>query len=319
MLIRTSNLIYFPATYKGKMELRNHILRRLYKLFPFELTGDQELYPEAKGPAVSCVINFYGRVELMRNILTCLSDQSLSKNNFEVVIVEDRAGTKEGKGLAREYKKNLNIKYYVLEENFGIMGYARNFALSKTSGEYVLFLDDDTIILDKDFLELLLKEFEQTGADSVMPYGSASFCLIQDRYSYHDPYFPTNRCMAYRRDTLSELKGFVSEIIGQEDVEFTVRLIASGKKTYRSNLLSYFHPPLIYYNTNKGAAVGYSFVRLKGRYPLLIWLLILVNGLRYLPLYIVPVSIKYRMQARFSLGFAKGVWYSITGRKIEYN
>lgn len=301
------------------MDFRSYILRTLYKLFPFDLTGDQELDPEVKGPAVSCVINFYGRVELMRNILTCLSDQNLRADNFEVVIVEDRGGTKEGKELVSEYREKLNIKYFVLEENFGVMGYARNFALSKTSGEYILFLDDDTIILDKDFLQLLVKEFEQTGADAVMPYGSASFCLIKDSYSYHDPYFPTNRCMTYTRETLSELKGFVSQIIGQEDVEFTVRLTASGKKMYRSNLLSYMHPPLIYNNTNKAAAVGYSFTRLRKRYPFVIWLLLLVNGFRYIPLYLIPGSTKYRMQARFSLGFAKGVWYSITGRQIGYN
>lgn len=301
------------------MDIRSYILRTLYKLFPFNLKGDQELDTVAKGPVVSCVINFYGRVNLMRNILTCLSDQSLSTDNFEVVIVEDRGGTKEGKELASEYKEKLNIKYFVLEENFGVMGHARNFALSKTTGEYILFLDDDTITLDKDFLKLLIKEFEQTGADAVMPYGSASFCLIQDSYSYHDPYFPTNRCMAYTRHTLSELKGFVSEIIGQEDVEFTVRLTASGKKMYRSNLLSYMHPPLIYKNTNKAAAVGYSFTKLRKRYPFVIWLLLLINGLRDLPLYLIPVSTKYRMQARFSLGFAKGIWYAVTGREIGYN
>lgn len=301
------------------MDLRTYILRRLYKIFPFDLTGDQELSLTESGPAVSCVINFYGRVELMRNILSCLSEQNLSKNKFEVIIVEDRGGTEEGKSLVQEYKRKLNIKYYTLEENFGIMGYARNYALSKTSGKYVLFLDDDTVVLDKDFLELLIREFDNTGADAVMPRGSASFCLTQGKYSYHDPYFPTNRCMAYKRETLGELKGFVSEIIGQEDVEFTVRLIASGKKTHRSNVLSYMHPPLIYKNTDKGAAVGYSFTRLKNRYPLVIWLLLLVNGLRYLPLYLIPANTKYRMQARFSLGFAKGIWYAVTGREAGYS
>ncbi len=301
------------------MDTRYYILEALYKLFPFKLTGDAELGPEDCSVTASCVINFYGRAYLLRNILTCLSQQRFAKESFEVILAEDRGGTEEGKQIVREFEKELNIKYFTLNENFGVMGYARNFALSKTTGNYVLFLDDDTVILERDFLKVLVREFEETAADAVMPYGSASFSVIKDKYDYHDPYFPTNRCMAYRREALKELSGFVSEIIGQEDVEFTVRLIASQKKIYRSNMLSYMHPPLIYKDTNKAAAVGYSFTRLRSRYPLIIWLLLLLNGLRYLPLYLLPFSTKYRMQAKFSLGFAKGIWYSITGRKIEYS
>lgn len=301
------------------MDTRSYILQYLFKLFPFVLTGDAELTQPEGSVAVSCIINFYGRAELLRNILTCLSEQGLAKDSFEVILVEDRGGTEEGKEIVREFGKKLSVQYFTLDENFGVMGYARNFALSKSLGEYVLFLDDDTVILDSGFLELLVREFEETGADAVMPYGSASYSVIKDKYNYHDPYFPTNRCMAYRRETLGELRGFVSEIIGQEDVELTVRLIASQKKIHRSNMLSYMHPPLIYKNTDKAAAVGYSFARLRHRYPFIIWLTLLLNGLRYLPLYLIPFNTKFRMQAKFSLGFAKGIWYSVTGRKIEYN
>ena len=301
------------------MDTRSRILQTLFKLFPFGLRGDVVLGGEAPSVALSCVINFYGRAHLLRNILTCLSEQSLGRDKFEVILVEDKGGTEEGNELAKEFGKILNIRYFTLEENFGVMGYARNYALSKTSGEYVLFLDDDTLILDTEFLQLLLKEFYDTGADAVMPYGSSSFCLIENKYSYHDPYFPTNRCMAYTHQVLSQLGGFVSEIIGQEDVELTVRLIASRKKIHRSNVLSYMHPPLIYENTSKGAAVGYSFARLRQRYPFVIWLALLLNGMRYLPLCLVPFNEKFRMQAKFSIGFTQGIWYSITGSKIEYN
>ena len=305
------------------MDIRSSFLRAAYKLFPFSLTGD--LAGDVRPPngeqkcGVSCVINFYGRTDLLRNILTGLSEQSFKKADFEVVLVEDRGGTKEGRGIEKEYKSKLNIRYFVLEENFGVMGYARNFGISKTSGELILFLDDDTIILDKDFLSILANEFHTTGAEAVIPFGSASYCLVREKYSYHDPYFPTNRCMAYKRETLQELRGFVSEIVGQEDVEFAVRLIASQKKIHRSNLISYMHPPLITQNTNKAAAVGASFAKLKKRYPLVIWLMLLINGCRDLPKLIFPINTQYKMQGMFSLGFLFGIWYSITGKKMEYN
>lgn len=301
------------------MDIRSRVLIKAYELFPFPLKGDAELDDARPGCDISCVINFYGRTELLRNILTCLAEQDFPRDKFEVVLVEDRGGTDEGEGIAGEFEGRLNVKYFTLEDNFGVMGYARNLGLSKTRGRYVLFLDDDTVILDREFLSTLTDEFRSSGADAVMPRGSASYCLVKERYSFHDPYFPTNRCMAYTRETLGELGGFVSEIIGQEDVEFALRLTAAKKKIHRSPLAFYMHPPLILNSTNKSAAVGVSFARLRNRYPFAVWLLLLLNGSRYLPKLIFPMSTKYRMQGRFSLGFVLGIWYSITGRKMEYN
>ena len=157
------------------MDTRSRILLFLYKLFPFKLEGDAELSQAPPRFAVSCVINFYGRKALLRNILTCLSEQGLPKDRFEVILAEDRGGTQEGKEITQEFERKVDMRYFTLRENYGVMGYARNFALSKTRGEYILFLDDDTVILQRDFLETLIGEFRTSGADAVMPYGSASF------------------------------------------------------------------------------------------------------------------------------------------------
>jgi len=301
------------------MDIRTPALKAAYSIFPFPLKGDADVGDARPGCEISCVINFYKRTDLLRVILACLSEQDLGRERFEVVLVEDRGGTPEGKETASEFGGALDIKYHTLEDKFGVMGYSRNYGLSKTGGRYVLFLDDDTVILDSGFLSALIREFEFTGADAIMLRGSASYSIIEGRYSFHDPYFPTNRCMAYRRETLRDLSGFVSEIIGQEDVEFAVRLAASGKNVVKSERLSYMHPPLVTTGTGKAAAVGLSFGKLRKRYPFPVWLMLVANGSRYLPLLAVPFSTKCRMQGTFSLGFLKGVWYSFTGRKIDYN
>jgi glycosyltransferase involved in cell wall biosynthesis len=300
------------------MDIRPRVLAAAYKLFPFPLKGDAEIADGDPSCDVSCVINFYGSVNFLRGILTSLAEQSYDKNKFEVVLVEDRGGTSEGKEVAKEFEHRLNLRYFTLEENFGVMGYARNFGLGKAKGKYLLFLDDDTVILDRGFLSKLAGEFS-TDIDAVIPRGSASFCLLEGKYSFHDPYFPTNRCMAYSRETLRELGGFVSEIIGQEDVEFVVRLTGADKKIRHSESLSYMHPPLILSSMNKAAAVGASFVKLRKRYPFVIWLMLLLNGSRYLPKLLLPVNTKFVMQGKFSLGFILGILYSLTGRKMEYN
>jgi cellulose synthase/poly-beta-1,6-N-acetylglucosamine synthase-like glycosyltransferase len=301
------------------MGLRSKMLVSAYRLFPFSLRGDAHIEYARPERDISCVINFYGRTHILKNVLSSLSEQDLSKERFEVILIEDKGGTKEGRDILEEFKSKLNIEYFALLENYGKMGYSRNVGISKSKGRFILFLDDDTVIIQDDFLSNLIKEFETSSADAIIPHGSTSYCVLDGKYGFHDPYFPSNRCMAYKREVLKELGGFVSEIIGQEDVELVVRFIASGKEFYNSRKLEFLHPPLILNNLNKAAAVGMSFAKLKNRYPLIIWIILLINGSRYLPNLLFPISKKSRMQGKFSLGFLLGILYSIMGRKIEYN
>lgn len=299
------------------MSFRAYILKFLNKLFPVPRYGNAGFNHELKLD-ISCIINFYGRTDLLKNILSCLCEQDLDKSRFEVLLVEDRNGTVEGSKIANEYSGSLNIKYMTLTENFGTMGYSRNLGISESTGRYILFLDDDTIILNNSFLTRMLEVFDHKQPDGIMPKGYASFCQIKNRYQYHDPFFPTNRCMAYTRDTLFEMKGFNSNIIGQEDVEFAVRLSISDKKIIEEPGLIYFHPPLLQNNYNKSAAVGLSYYNLKKEYPFIIWILLLINGCRYLPLGVLSFREKYINQFRFSMGFLIGIIYGIRGKKVGY-
>jgi GT2 family glycosyltransferase len=294
------------------------MLRAAFRVFPFPLQGDAIIGSSDTDCEISCIINFYGRIDLLYGILYSLAGQEFPSSRFEVILVEDRGGTEEGKWIGKQFMPLMNIKYYALSENYGVMGYARNFGLSKSKGRFVLFLDDDTVILQHDFLSQLIAEFKTTGTDCIVPFGSASYYLLRGRYGYHEPYYPTNRCTAYRRESFDDLRGFVSQIIGQEDVEFFVRFTLAGKRVVRSEKLNYYHPPLIVNNYSKAASVGYSFTRLRTRYPFAIWLMLMVNGSRFIPLFLFPGSIKWRMQAKFSAGFLLGAYYSLIGRRTDY-
>ena len=54
--------------------------------------------------------------------------------------------------ISVSFADRLNIIYRPLDKHFGKMGYSRNFGLAQARGCYVLFLDDDTVILQEDFL-----------------------------------------------------------------------------------------------------------------------------------------------------------------------
>jgi GT2 family glycosyltransferase len=288
-------------------ELRERVVRSLYRRFPFDLSGDCRLQPSSDGILISCIINFYGRLDLLSGILFSLAQQQFPRERFEVLLVEDRGGTPEGKRCAEQFADALPIRYLPLDKNFGKMGYSRNFGVARSRGEYVLLLDDDTVILRDDFLAVL----ENLGAShpetaAFIPHGAASFALMDGRYDHHDDYFMTSRCMAYRRTALAELAGFIDDFVGQEDVEFVMRFHMAGKQAIRCPTLEYRHPPLLVPNFRKPRAVGSSFYRLRQRYPLFIWLLMLLNCSRHAPLYFLPGR-KRREMGRFGIGFLGGI------------
>ncbi len=301
------------------MELRQLTLKAINRIIPIKVKGDANI-SDSTTTDLSCVINFYGRTDRLRTAILSLLEQDLPKDRFEILLIEDKGGTKEGKEIAQEFSNILNINYVTVEKNFGKMGYSRNLGAEKSSGKFILFLDDDTIILQTNFLSTLLKEFlRDTTCDVIVPEGKASFCLLKKQYQYHEKYFPANKCTAYRRTTLKELGGFISDITGQEDVEMYLRLIANGKTIKNTNSLTYFHPPFIVEKSNKPQAVGLSFAKLKGKYPFLIWILLLINGCRYLPLALFPINLEYKYKARFSIGFLKGIiYYLFMDKEVEY-
>lgn len=301
------------------MDLRTRTLSLMYKLMPFELKGDAKSFKAKNQYRLSCVINFYKRTDLLRNILVCLDRQDLDKGDFEVVMVEDRGGTVEGTAIIKEFSAKLNINYIKLDKNYGKMGYSRNVGITNAKGEYLLLLDDDTVILQDNFLSTLLIEFHYNNADGIIPKGFSSYCVIQGKYQHHDLYFPASKCTAYNRNVLKELGGFVDTIIGQEDVEFYMRFNLAGRIFHKSATLEYFHPPFIFNNINKAAAVGLSYARIRKRYPLLIWLLLILNGIRYMAYVFFPFTKKIRMEILFSTGFLYGIICSLTGKDIGYS
>lgn len=300
--------------------MRKTILQAVYRWFPFDLGGNCSVPDDSEGILVSCVINFYGRINLLEGILYSLNEQGFPRDKFEVVLVEDQGGTAAGRVVADKFSVNLPIRYLPLDANYGKMGYSRNFGLNRSRGRYVLFLDDDTVLLKSDFLSKLVASFESNqDIDALVPHGNASYSIIEGRYNYHDPFFMTSRCTAYRRSVLAELSGFMSDFIGQEDVEFVIRFILSGRTSLNVAELDYYHPPLLVGNFNKPMAVGMSFSGLRKNYSMVLWLLVILNCMRHAPLYLLPGRYNKEM-GRFGIGFFLGIFKGLLGGKdVRYS
>ncbi len=287
--------------------MRQRLCKLFFKNAP---KGDLWEWKEEKRYKISCIYVFYNNFKSLESSITCLANQSLEKDDFEVVLIEDHGGSEKGGEILKKF--DLNIQYFSPKQNWGYMGYMRNFGLSKALGEFVLFLDDDTVILDKEFLKKLIEFFDKDKSImAVIPKGNPSFCLLESRYGYHDPYFFTNRCAAYRKDCLIEMKGFDNSFIGQEDVEFAIRFLAKGYKYIKTDKLQYYHPPFLA-NLRKAQAVGYSFANSK--YNLMLKLLLVLNGSRWMLRAIYP-TFKNKNMAKFGFGFLLGFLKGLFGLK----
>jgi glycosyltransferase involved in cell wall biosynthesis len=295
---------------------REKFLCWLGQRYQFDVKGDLDSFsPQDEKIKISCVINFFGRLDLLAGILYSLVGQNYPKEQFEVILVEDRGGTEAGRTFCESFSDCLQIVYQPLDKQFGHMGYSRNYGLSKSRGEFILLLDDDTVILQQDFFRRLEEEFYRSeDIDAIIPHGTASYSLWPERYAYHEPFFMTSRCMAYRRSVLEELKGYLASIVGQEDVEFVVRFAVAGKNAVCMPDLNYYHPPLLYPKLDKPKAVGSSFMSLRHRYPLPLFVLLLINCVRHLPLYFWPTRAG-REKSRFAFGFAVGIFRGLLGRE----
>ncbi|MEJ5300109.1 MAG: glycosyltransferase [Thermodesulforhabdaceae bacterium] len=296
------------------MQVREKILKIILgnKKLP---RGDLNVWQEENRYKISAVFIFYQRIALMEQALEWLRWQNFPGKDLEIVLVEDRGGSREGRELSAKFPE-LSIKYSAPQDPnvWGITGSLRNYGLSLASGEIVLFLDDDTLVMDNDFLSKLYGFFENDlDLMAVIPRGVASFCLIKPRYQYHDPHFFTSRCTAYRRlECLIRLGGFRSDFVGQEDVEFAMRFLAMGFKYITTEELVYYHPPLLVPNLRKPQSVGYSFA--KAPYPFPVRLCFALNGSRWLYRWLCP-TFKNRQMGRFALGFLLGFVRGVLGLK----
>lgn len=99
---------------------------------------------------VSVVIINYNTKELLRNLLQNL--QKL-KNVFEIIVV-DNASTDGSYEMVKKFFPS--VKIIRNRENYGFAK-ACNIGIKKSSGNFILILNTDIELVDKDFLNKMLK------------------------------------------------------------------------------------------------------------------------------------------------------------------
>lgn len=94
-------------------------------------------------PAVSLIIATCGRPEILRKTLDSLLRQSLPRDSWELLLVDNRPASPDTQEVARHYLDSLPL--VILEEPRPGKNFALNTALPKARGELLVFSDDDVL------------------------------------------------------------------------------------------------------------------------------------------------------------------------------
>jgi GT2 family glycosyltransferase/glycosyltransferase involved in cell wall biosynthesis len=118
-------------------------------------------------PAISVIIPTFNRAAMLADTLESFAAQSIPKNRYEVVVVDD--GSKDATPeVCRDFASPIQLKYLHIE-NSGISA-AKNTGILASRGKILLFSDDDDIA-DSHLLEEHLKAHKRYPQESVAILG----------------------------------------------------------------------------------------------------------------------------------------------------
>jgi len=126
-----------------------------------------ERYPISQGLniSLSVIIVNYNLADEIENCLNSFLETVglMGKLKYEIIIVDNNSPDKKLPLIEKKYANSI-VSFYYLSENIGF-GKGCNYGFSKASGEYVLFLNPDTIVKDNIFEPILseLKKNESIG------------------------------------------------------------------------------------------------------------------------------------------------------------
>lgn len=203
---------------------------------------------KSKPPLISVVmLNYNGLKYLKRTILPILK---LDYPNYEFIIV-DNGSTDGSLEYIKKFKKIRLIKSPRLREK----NFACNYAIKRAKGEYILLLDNDALITEKNILNELIKRYtKETGVIGLSFYedgfnysksygGYLSYYFIKEngllsvsklkRYDSYKIGFPEGKALFISKQKWDEVEGYDDNLIfGGDDNDLGIKLWLRGYKNY---------------------------------------------------------------------------------------
>lgn len=129
-------------------------------------------------PKISIIISTYNRFEQLSESISSIFRQSYQ--NFEIILIDDMSNDETSSVYGNYHDRRLN--YYRNHENLGI-GLNRQKGYNLSSGDYVIFCDDDDYFIDNNYFHDLINIFKDENVNII---GSESYIHYEneDKYEY---------------------------------------------------------------------------------------------------------------------------------------
>ena len=193
----------------------------------------------------SVIVPTFNRLDEIRELLESLERQTLSKDKFEIIIVDDGSTDATEDFILDMIGKNTsNLSFY--KQGHKGPGPARNTGMEQAKGEYYIFVDSDCIA-DENWL----KAYDVAISEPVAGFGGpdkvrSDFSPLQKAIDYSmtsfittggirgsskkkiSKYYPRSFNMGVHAEVYEKIGGFGTLRHGQ-DIEFTHRVRSQGE------------------------------------------------------------------------------------------
>ncbi len=212
-------------------------------------------WPVTGGPLVSIVIPTRDQVDLLRRCLDGLLAKTTYRH-FEILLVENGSKDEATFRYYEEIQNEPRVRILRYPKSFNYSA-VNNFAAAHASGELLLFLNNDTEVLEADWLEEMVRwahrrEIGVVGAKLLKPDGmiqhagiivgltgfaghvfaggpEAQWSLFGSSEWYRNYLAVTGACLMVRREVFEKVGGFSEEFgLCGSDVELCLRVRDRG-------------------------------------------------------------------------------------------
>lgn len=195
-------------------------------------------------PLVSVIIPCYNAELYIEETLQSLTE--ISYKNWECIVVNDGSTDNSEEVIVKFCDNDKRFKYF-RQSNAG-PSVARNYAISKSVGEYILPLDADDLI-SKTYIEEAVNIIHNNKEIKLVYCNAEMFGLLNQKWNLPNYSFPEllkeNMIFStalYRKSDYDNTRGYDPKFkLGREDWDFWLELLKSGGEVHKLEGIHFFY------------------------------------------------------------------------------